>query len=135
MGTANSGTFSFYTQASGGGTPLAIDLTSAGATAILDDGIGQHIVVLAARIDVLDIDDLVTPPVISIGTNSPDYNNILKDYAVTTEENKSHLLMLPCEDLPLLVAVDDVYVNVKVPADATTFSAIVSVGLGSYSLL
>lgn len=131
---AGAGTFTFYTKASMGGTPDPLDLTSEGSVAIVDEGIGQHIVVLGVRIDVKTVDSLVTPPVISIGTNSANYDNIMKDYAITTPEGSSKLIILT-DDLPLLVSADDIYVNVKIPADAVAFDAIVCVALGSYSLL
>lgn len=64
--------------------PTPIDATSTGSTQISGDvsGSGQHFVPLRAIVETVDVDAVTETAIISIGTNSPVFDNVLPAHAI-----------------------------------------------------
>lgn len=111
-----------------------IDLKVSGATSIegFDWGTDSKTVIFAARVDVIDAVSVTQPAIISIGTNSPDYNNIVKVLAVPGEANWSQVVELP--NPVILGQIPAIFAKVVVAGIGTTFRAGIFVYHSEYKI-
>lgn len=113
--------------------PDSIDLTSTGATKIWDgtlSGTGEVFAFRDIVVIVTDSDSATTNPVISVGTNNPNYDNLVEAYAVSLVEGRADFVSI--RD-PRVAAPDtDVYVNVKRSGSASSLEAIIAFGAHKY---
>lgn len=115
--------------------PDPIDLTAGGAVKIWDGSLSGAGDIFAFRdlvVIVTDSDSATVHPVISIGTNNPNYDNIVEAYAVSLVEGRADFV--PVRDPRVVAAADtDVYVNVKRTATASSLKALVAFAAHRYS--
>jgi hypothetical protein len=103
-------------------TMEGLDATSTGDT-LFDTTGGQYFYPLTLSISVTDIAGLVTPAVISMGTNSPNYNNIVAATTLTGLNAVNKILTVNVASLITSVPPEtEIYVRVSVASVATTFA-------------
>lgn len=97
-----------------------IDGKTTGSTAIFTAP--QGFVVFGIQVVNTDVTSVITPPVISVGTNSSSYNNIMSASVLTNLSGVNSVLNLGNSNPSLHIQTDDVvYCKVSVAALATTF--------------
>lgn len=104
-----------------------IDLKSTGATRIYEGSASFLVSPIAVAIEVVESDSASNNPVISVGTNNPDYDDLVEAFAVSLVEGTT--VVIPLNVTRLLPASTDIYVNVLRAASGTTLTAVVSVNL------
>lgn len=121
-------------QVSPANQPDSIDLTTPGAVKLWDGsfaGVGEVFAFRDFVVITEESDTATTHPVISIGTNNPNYDNIVEAYAVSLVEGRADVV--PVRDPRVVAAPDtDIYVNVKQEATAVTLTAYVAFGAHRY---
>lgn len=114
--------------------PDVIDLTTPGATKIWDGsfaGVGEVFAFRDFVVITKESDSATVNPVISIGTNSPNYDNIVEAFAVSLVEGRMDVI--PVRDMGVVAPADtDVYMNVKQAGTATALTGFVAFGAHRY---
>lgn len=129
---ATNNTFLRSWTAANSGVAAVIDLESTGSTNIYDLAWGgaYKVPVIGYRIDVIDASSVTSPAVISIGTNSSDYDNLVKVLAIPGVVGWSYQKFF---DNPILIPNNvDVFTKVIVAGAGSSFTAVVSIYVPEY---
>jgi len=108
-----------------------IDGTTPGSTKIFQVlASNSHLSPFLLTFETFDVDSIAETAIVSIGTNSPDYDNILAAYPINTNALtvESHAL----KSAPIFVNETDIYTRVVRAANGTTLTFVVGVGYLAY---
>lgn len=112
------------------GTP--VDAASSGATQISGDivGTGQHFSPLRVIIETVEVDSVTGTAIITIGNNSPDYDNVLSEHAIRPLSGNVEIIPLTQSKV---ITAGALKVNVRTPANATELTFVAGVECLNYA--
>lgn len=113
-------------------TLTGLDLTQTGATKIGTTDANNRFVPLFAHIELTAVTGFTSVPSVSVGTNSPNYDNGIPITTLTNMNTVNQMVMQQYANLKKSVSAGtDVYVNVTTAAIATTYIGRITI-LGFY---
>jgi hypothetical protein len=108
-----------------------IDLTATAGTATLigtpSNDAASRFAIMHRRVKALSIDNVSVSPVISIGTNAPDYNNIVASWDLTSLDVVQEYLQTTASNIVAIPSGTAIYAAIVTPATADAMTAIVTV--------
>jgi hypothetical protein len=114
------------------GQNAPIDCTSTGATKIFEGGNDLFICPLFLSFETLEVDSVTETAIVSVGTNYPNYDNMLRAHGI-----KPEALALETIQLPSTFSFEgpvDIYVNVVRAASGTALTLIPAMGLFKHGI-
>lgn len=99
----------------------SIDGVSTGATTLFSCPVGANFAIDAVRFYLRDTSGYSTSPIISVGTNNPDYNNIISSLDLSSLDAIGKILLNPISSVYVPPSGADVKIKVNTAASATSY--------------